>query len=123
MATLPQFPTSFLPALGYTRAVSGLNLSLPSLAVFTCQIPGVYVVSGLCHLLSTNGVGTLTMSIAFPHLNTVASTVVLTAGGQDGTFGTRMVWMNAGDAVSFFTTATGLTGTSYQCFVNVFQVL
>lgn len=135
MGTAPQnFPPDRILEIGQilTGNKLGLTASLAQTAFFTAPVSGLYMVSMALQIVTTNGAGTLAAVLATPHAGNVEQGVAPAAPGDaqvaieqdlspagptDGFSAAIPVWMNAGDQIKVTTTASGLTGTTYNIFV------
>jgi hypothetical protein len=117
------FPPTTPPLLGITDTLTGQTGSIVSTPLFTAKYAGLYEFAIQVHLVSTNNAGTLSCVFAVPSIGTVATLAPSVSTGKDAVSTTITAWMNLGDALTIVATATGLTGTTYNVFVNAQQLL
>jgi hypothetical protein len=120
-------PLTFAPGLGEPFGNTWVsqvivNGSIPSIAVFTAPARGLYLVTVNVHLISTDGTGSLSFSVTAPSSGTFNASLVLSPA-SDMPGRPAAVFLLAGQQITFFTTASGLTATSYTAAVNVAEVL
>lgn len=132
-------PTNFPPesALQIGQIITGnalsLTASLAATVFFTAPTTGLYLVAMALRIVATNNAGTLAATMTTPHAGNVAQALTGSAGAAvtaiekdlsttatatDGYAAAIPLWMNAGDQIEVATTATGLTGTTYDVFVS-----
>lgn len=123
-ATGPNPPPGTPAPLGVTNSFLNQNGSIPTTTIFVAPATGLYAINAATHLLATDGAGTLTVtwnSSAVASGPFAATPTLSTA--TDGTTNMRSLWMTAGQTVTIQATAAGVTGTTYNVFVSVIQLL
>jgi hypothetical protein len=139
MGTAPQnFPPDQSLAIGQllTGNKLGLTGTLAQTVFFTAPGSGLYLVAMALQIVSTNAAGTLAAVMTTPHAGAIAQGVapaapgdtqvaieqdLATGGPTDGFSAAIPVWMNTGDQIKVATTASGLTGTTYNIFVTALR--
>ncbi len=116
-------PPSFPLAPGAVPSILNQSGSIPSTVLFTAPVSGLYLCSAACHIVSTNGVGTLTCTLFPSHFGGQTFNPSLGSGTPDGVRAAQPGWMNAGDQITVTVTAAGVTGTVFNIFVSISQVL
>lgn len=135
MGTVPNNfpPESVIPiGAGLTGTALNLTATLATTTFFTAPTPGLYLIAVALHVVVTNGAGTLVATVTMPDGSTVVETTIADTtkqyailkdlapggGGTDGFMAAVAMWMDAGDVVRVGAVAAGLTGTTYNVFVN-----
>lgn len=123
MATSGFPPTNNLPLQPTTSgSLLAQNGSVGSTILFTARQAGLYEINVQVHLTATNNVGTLSVVFACPTIGTFLTLAPNIGTGKDAVSPGQVAFMNLGDTITMVATATGLTGTTYNTFVNVGQL-
>lgn len=133
MGTAPQnFPPDAVLNVGgvLTGNKLGLTGSLSSTVFFTAPVSGVYLISAVMQIVSTDAAGSLATTITTPSAGTISLAAsgaaklkdLAPAGPTDGFMLGTPVWMNANQQISAATVATGLTGTTYNLFISALRL-
>ena len=111
-------PESFMPIGGLITATSiGNTQPMPLTVFFTAPTSGLYGVFGLYHVLSTDGVGTATLTLNVPHQRPQ----ILTPNpvNNDSQLLLSPVWFERGQSATISIGFTGVTGTKYNVYLVV----
>jgi hypothetical protein len=100
------------------------SASIGPVAAFTVPVSGVYAITAVTHIISTNGVGTLVLTVnatpsSFP--NNSQSANLLVSPPVDACPNTRCFFMASGNTVNITVTLTG-TVTTYSVFVSIIRL-
>jgi len=121
MGTVPNNfpPESVLPIspgiitankLGNTGAFS-------STVFFTAPTPGFYRLSWAVKINSTDGAGTITLTVTPPHSVAIPGVQAAPATPSDGKGPSAPYWMAGGETVTGACAVGSLTGTNFDCYV------
>jgi hypothetical protein len=110
------FPTKY--------ALLNQSSSLSATVVFTAPTAGLYLFVGTAHIVSTNNLGTFTLTFsASPATLPIANTnpVLTSSPATDGYAATRGYYMTAGQTISVATTLAA-TVTTYNIYANFIRL-
>lgn len=112
-------PFNFPPeaSLDIGSLITGTSLqntaALPPTAFFTAPTTGIYWLNVAVHIVSTNGAGTINLTLQTPGAAPITAGQPVTLDFRTGNF----VWLNQGQSASITTTLAGVTGTTYNVYL------
>lgn len=113
-----------MPPQGVLASILNQNGAFSLVPIFQAAQSGLYLVCCMLHLVSTNGAGTLTITIFSPHLvPAIFNLSGAIASGLDTAGNFKTIWLNAGEVLTCTSNPAGLTGTVFSVFLPVIKVL
>ena len=120
MGTVPNnCPPDSLMQVGQTAMGNkqGITGAFSSTVFFTAPITGMYLIATSVRINSTDGAGSITVTVTPPHSVAFPGVQAAPATPSDGKFPASMVWMNAGETITAAAAVSGLTGTNYDVWI------
>jgi len=119
-----------------TGSSIGNTAALATAIFFTAPVAGLYMIAAAVRVVTTNGAGTLALTIGTPNAGTITENtpVLLTpaaaivrnpvlATPANGFMAGVPIWMNQGQTITGAVAVTGLTGTTYDVYVTAQKLL
>lgn len=112
-------PESFLPVGG---VITGNKLAqtgaFATSVMFTAPTDGLYLIGWAIRIRVTDAAGSITATVTPPNSVAIPGVQPAPATPSDGKGPAAPYWMNAGQTVTMAVAVSGLTGTTFDCYVS-----
>jgi hypothetical protein len=115
--------TGNFSTLATSSSILNLTGALTPTVMYTAPANGFYAIFFNAHVVTTNNVGTVTVTYTIPGFTTAnTSFTVPVSGGPDFVGAVRSLYMSAGTTITASSVAAGLTGTTYNIYLSVIRL-
>lgn len=116
-------PESFLP-IG--QVITGNKLgntgAFATTIMFTAPTDGLYLIGWAVRIRVTDAAGSITATVTPPNSVAIPGVQAAPATPSDGKGPAAPYWMNAGQTVTMAVAVSGLTGTTFDCYVSAIRL-
>lgn len=113
-------PESFLPVASGVIVGNKLGQTgaFATSVMFTAPTDGLYLIGWAVRIRVTDNAGTITATVTPPNSVAIPGVQPAPATPSDGKGPAAPYWMNAGQTVTMAVAVSGLTGTTFDCYVS-----